>query len=54
MIAIAFFVIFVLVLSALVVLAHRLSTPRVLFEVAMEEHQWAQIRSFWQSLGRLQ
>lgn len=54
MIAIAFLVLFALLSVGFYVLAHRLSQPRVLFEFSMEAHQWEQIRSFWQSVGRLQ
>lgn len=54
MLPIALLVLFVLLAVGFYVAAVRLSRPRVLFEVSMEPHQWEQVRSFWQSVGRLQ
>lgn len=50
MTALLFILVLMFVLS---VLARKLSEPRVLFEVAMEQSQWDEIRRFVEAAGRL-
>lgn len=48
------FILFVLSALLFHLLSVRLSRPRVIYEVALSEASWKEIRQFWEAAGRLQ